>query len=348
MELSGSRMRAAIFDAETRRVSIETLPIPRPGPDELLVKVCRCGVCGSDVAKTSDGPYPFRTGRFGHEYAGEVLEVGRDVVGHKPGDRIAAFPVVACGTCGICREGGHPFLCEARKSASQGFGEYAVLPAKAAIPLPQSLSLADGALVEPMACGLHAMNVANVRSGARVLVLGAGSMALSAIYWAHQLGAGRVGVLSRSPHRAEMAMAMGADTVLGFDADERARVHDALGGPADIVCECVGKAGMIDLAVELVRPAGTVVSMGMCMQTEPLLPAKCAYKEARLVFPLGYTVDEFVQTARAMDAGSLQAEPMVSEVISLEDLPARLEAMRAGRGGGLKLHVDLSRSAADA
>ena len=332
-------MRAAVFDAETRRVAIETRPVPQPGPDDLMVRVCRCGICGSDISMTSDAPFNYGSGEFGHEYSGEVIEVGRNVTSHKVGDRIAAFPVTGCGACETCRRG-YPFFCAARRSNSFGFSEYAVVPPAGAVRLPKSLSFADGALVEPMACGLHALRLARLEAGARVLVLGAGSMALSAVYWARRLGAGRIVALSRSAHRREMLMAMGADAMAGFDPEERGRIVEALGGPPDIVCECVGKAGMIGLAVELVRPCGTVVSMGMCMQPEPLLPAQCVFKEVRLLFPLGYTTEEFEQTARAFDAESLRPDSMVSDVITLEDLPARLEAMRAGGGGGLKVQVD--------
>ena len=335
-------MRAAIFDAEAREVRIEELPIPRPASDELLIKVCRCGLCGSDVSLTGDGPFAFATGRFGHEYAGEVIEAGRDAGSFRAGDRVAVLPVVPCNACDYCRWG-NPLLCRNPASATQGLGEYAVVPAKVAVHLPESLSFADGALIEPIACGLHAMRLAGVRAGKRVLVIGGGAIALSAIYWARRLGAGRVVALSRSAHRADMIMEMGGDTILGFDEDSQGRIADALGGAPDIVAECVGKPGMIDLALGHVRPRGTVLAMGMCVAPEPIVPARATFKEARLIFPLGYTMDEFVETARAFDADRLNPERMVGEVIALDQVPATLQAMRKG-GSGAKIHVDPSRS----
>ena len=331
-------MKTAIYDAQNHRVSIEVLPDPRPGPGDLLVKVCRCGICGSDVSMTMDSPFTFASGQFGHEYSGEVIEVGRDVASHKVGDRVAVVPTVPCGACENCRRG-RTMLCLDRGSASQGFGEYAVIPPKVAIHLPHGLSMADGALVEPMACGLHALNMAGFERGERVLVIGAGTMALSVVFWARRLGAGRVVVLSRSAHRAEQVMAMGADRVLGFDPDDRARVNEALGGPPHVVAECVGKAGMIGLAIDHAPAGATVLAMGMCMHTETILPALCTFKEVRLLFPFGYTIDEFAQTARAFDSETISPDAMVTEVIALDRLPARLDAMRAGQGGG-KVHVD--------
>ncbi|HKX77408.1 MAG TPA: alcohol dehydrogenase catalytic domain-containing protein [Novosphingobium sp.] len=336
-------MRAAVFDAEHKVISIADLSIPRPGPEELLVRVHRCGVCGSDVSMTGDVPYGFRSGRFGHEYAGEVIEIGRDITGFKVGDRIAAMPVEPCGVCEYC-EWENPLLCRAPRSVSQGFGEYAVVPSAVAVPLPESLSFADGALIEPMACGNHAMNIAGLERGSRVLVLGGGAIALSAIFWARRRGAGRVVALSRSSHRNDIIMATGADAVLGFHPEDQVRAAETLGGPPDIVAECVGKTGMINLAIDLIRPRGTVLSMGMCMNPEPVLPVRCTYKEARLLFPLGYTLGEFVETARAFEADRFDPEKMVSDVIALEDLAVRLSAMRAGESGNLKVHVDPHRS----
>ena len=335
-------MRAAIFDAEARKVRIEDRPIPAPGPDDLLVKVCRCGICGSDVSMTSDGPFAFGTGPFGHEYSGEVVETGSRVKAFKVGTQIAVLPVVPCEACDYCRWN-NPLLCKNRRSATQGFGEFAIVPAKVATTLPQSLSVADGALVEPIACGLHAMRLSGARQGKRILVLGGGAIALSAVYWARRLRAERVVALSRSEHRVDMLMSMGADAVLNF-GDDQERVVEALGGPPDIVAECVGKSGMVNLALDHIRPRGTIVSMGMCMQAEPILPVRANYKEARLLFPIGYTSEEFAETARAFDADRLQPERMVSDVISLEQLPARLDAIRAGQGGG-KIQVDPHRSA---
>ena len=333
-------MKAALFDAQVMRVSIQDIPMPQPGPDDLLIRVCRCGICASDVAMTSDVPFTMPSGQFGHEYSGEVAEVGRNITTHKPGDRIAAVPVAPCGVCRNCISGS-VFLCSSPRWANTGFSEYAVVPPRAAIRLPNTVSMAEAALIEPMATGLHAMVLAGVGSGARVLVIGAGSQALSAIYWARHLGAGHIAVLSRSARRSDLALAMGAHAVLGFQAEEQARISEVLGGMPDIVVECVGKPGFIGLAVEHVRPGGTVLAMGMCMQPETLLPALCTFKEVRMLFPLGYTLDEFIETARAFDAGNILADAMIGDAIRLEDLPCTMEAMRGGTGM-LKIQVDLT------
>jgi threonine dehydrogenase-like Zn-dependent dehydrogenase len=291
---------------------------------------------------TGDAPFTFPVGPIGHEFAGEIVEVGRNVASTMLGQNVACLLVTPCGKCEGCRTG-NPIFCHAPNRGpgnSGGFGEYAAVPADGAIALPGSLSLADGALVEPMACGLHALRMARMEGGERILVLGAGSMALSLIYWARRLGAGKIVVVSRSAHRSDLARLMGADDFFCTAEAEPALLNEALGGAADIVAECAGKTGMLGEALAHVRPQGTIISMGMCMHNEPLLAAACTFKEARLLFPLGYSYDEFVETARAFESDSIHAHRMVSDVIALEELPATLDQLRAGSGQRLKIQVD--------
>ena len=345
-------MRQAIFHGPGRPITIEPAEVTPPGPDDVLIKVARCGICGSDVSMTGNTVFTFLPGPIGHEYAGEIVEVGANVTGLKPGQRVACLPSSPCGACTGCRTG-NVVLCTARRQAAGGssgfggFGDYVTVPAIAARPLPASLSFADGALVEPMACGLHALRLAAMEPGARVLVLGAGTMALSVTYWARRLGAGRIVVASRSAHRREIAGRFGADAFHSFAEDDPAGLDDALGGPPDLVAECVGKEGMLGQAAGYVRPQGTVLSMGMCQCAEPVAPAAFNFRETKLVFPIAYTIDEFVETARAFDADDMPPEAMVSDVIALEALPGMIEQMRAGAWRGLKVQVDPTRGATE-
>lgn len=332
-------MRAAIYHGGERGIAIEQMADPRPQPGELLIEVGFCGVCGSDVAMTSGSAFDYPAGRcFGHEYSGTVVEIGAGVSGWRLGDRVACRPKTACGACDLCREG-HLLLCPGGAHLSKGFAQFVAVPVEAAVRLPQSLSLADGALVEPMACGLRAFRAAALRAGDRVLVLGAGSLALSSIWWARRLGAGRVVVAARSDHRRDICHDFGADAFVSLGDDDPDAITAALGGAPHMVVECVGKPGMIAKAVEQVRPGGTIVSLGMCMAPEPILPIGLTFKEARLVFPLGYSEAEFEETARAFDAANFKPEQMVSDVFALAavgDVIARLRAGAALR----KVHID--------
>jgi threonine dehydrogenase-like Zn-dependent dehydrogenase len=331
-------MRAAVFHG-ARRITIEQVPDPEPAADGLVVKVARCGICGGDVSMTSGSAFDYPLGQhIGHECAGEVVAVGREAGAFKVGDRVACMPASGCGRCDICREG-RPILCRAIRPHGGGFADYMAPTIHGVTRLPDSLSLADGAFVEPMACGLHALRQAGLRGGERVLVLGASAMAVSLVFWARRLGAGRIVVASRSAHRREAVLSLGADAVHSFDADDPQMLAQALGGPPDIVAECVGKPGMLSRAIEQARVGGTVISMGMCAHQEPVIPAGCTFKEVRLFFPLAYSLAEFEETARALDAGAVDLQQMVSEVIALEQLPATIESLRAGRRT-LKIQVD--------
>jgi (R,R)-butanediol dehydrogenase/meso-butanediol dehydrogenase/diacetyl reductase len=332
-------LRAALFHGPGLPITVETAPDPRPARDEVLIKVCRCGLCGSDLSMTAeDALVPYPKGPFGHEFAGEVVEVGRDVGDFEVGDRVASPPLAPCGDCDACRRG-VLFFCSSPRIMFGGFGEYLALPASATIRLPQTLSMADGALIEPMACGLHALNLAQIKGGERMLVLGAGAMAVSICYWGRRLGLGRIVVASRSAHRRDIALAMGADAVVALDGEDPDALAQALGGPPDIVAECVGKPGLLARALHEVRPTGTVLSLGMCSHGETILPAMCTFKEVRLLFPHGYSFAEYVQTAKAFEADDIRPDTMISDVIALESLPAVLEELRAGRKT-LKVQVD--------
>ena len=334
-------MRVAFFPGAGQPIAIKQVPEPRPGVGDVLIKIARCGICGSDISMTSGGPFDYPLGcTLGHEYAGEVVEIGAGVDRLRVGDRVACLPAVACGECPACHEG-RLFFCTRVRPLAAGFADFIAIPERSAIMLPRSLSLADGALVEPMACGRRALHLAGFTEGQRLLVLGAGAIALSMIFWARRMGAIEIRVASRSAHRREVVLAMGADSYHSSDIDGPEEWSRARASQPDVVAECVGKTAMLNEAIDLVRPSGTVISMGMCMLPEPLVAARCSFKEVRLVFPLAYSVNDFEMTARAFDADNVNPAFMVSETIALEALPDAFERLRAGTKS-LKIQVDPS------
>jgi (R,R)-butanediol dehydrogenase/meso-butanediol dehydrogenase/diacetyl reductase len=208
-----------------------------------------------------------------------------------------------------------------------GFGEYLRVPTASAITLPSTFSAADGALVEPFAVGLHGVRMAGMRPGDRVLVLGAGSVALTAIFWAKRLGAGHVVAASRSWRREAMVLEMGADAFVQTGPDDTARVVEALGGAApEIVLECIGAPGILSSAIQHAAMFGHVLSLGFCTSPETLIPAVAAWKGVRLSFPVGYSLRDFRYAADTMLAGRAEPRRLITSVISLNDLPAAFEA----------------------
>lgn len=330
-------MKAALYAGAGGAISIEDIAEPVPGPGEVVIKVHRCGICGTDLSMTRGETWDYGPGQFGHEYAGEIVAVGSGVERLKVGGRIAVLPSGSCGHCAGCA-GGNPVLCGEGGSVMAGFAEYALVPATSAVSLPDTLSMADGALVEPLAISLYGVRQSQMTAGDRVLVLGGGTVALYAIYWARRLGAGRIVAASRSARRRELCLAMGADAFVTFGHDEVSEVVEALGGAPDVVFECAGASGMLGKSVMHARKYGRVVSLGFCTQPDPMMPALAAYKCVTVQFLVGYTMKEFLFIADRFDAGHVDPKTIVTNAIALRDLPEMFTTLR-GPNHETKVHV---------
>ncbi len=332
-------MRAAVFNGAGSPLSIEDLPDPEPAPGEVVMKVARCGVCGSDLHMTSGHAMDYPAGTvLGHEFAGEVAAVGKGVSTLSVGDRITAMPATGCGACAACASG-YPLGCAGMRGMIGGFGQYMRAAEASAVKLPSSLTLEDGALVEPLCVGLHGVALSEMRAGARVLVIGAGAVGLAAIFWAQKLGAGRIAAASPSKRRAAMALDMGADVFETLRPEENERVRAALGESPDIVFECAGAVGVLQKCVDLVRPGGTIVSLGFCGAPDPISPAMATWKRATIKFSFGYSLSEFQHCVDVLDRGAVEPRMMVTETVGLDALPEVFESLRSG-SAQTKVHID--------
>src|SRR6218665_2953776 len=206
-------MRAAVFQGVGNPLEIKQLPDPTPGAGQVVVKVERCGICGTDLHMTGDHTLGVPAGFIpGHEVAGEVVAVGADVAHLKISHPLTTFPIMGCGKCVNCRAR-HPMWCTNPQGfASGGFADYMLAGAQESVRLPETISASDGALVEPLSVALHGVALAQLPPGAKVLVLGPGPIGLAVIYWARKFGAGKLVVTGSSRRREEFAMTMGAST----------------------------------------------------------------------------------------------------------------------------------------
>jgi len=329
-------MRACVFHEPGRPLTVEEIPDPTPGELEVVVKVGRCGICGTDLHLTQAdaGPYGAKAGAvLGHEFSGEVTALGRGVSSLKVGDTVAVMPFIGCGRCRACLSG-VPSECPKSRAngmggAPGGYAQYALAGERACVPLPAGVGLADGALVEPMAVSLHGVRRADLKPGDTALVIGAGPIGLAAAYWAKRAGA-KVAVTASSNRREGLAMAIGADAFVTPDPDKRLsrQVAEALGGPPNVVLECVGVPGMIERSLECVRRRGLVVVLGFCVTPDTFHPAAAVAKEARMEFAVLYDRREFEITVDAFEAGAPQVSEMITDVVSLDEAPAAFEALR--------------------
>jgi (R,R)-butanediol dehydrogenase/meso-butanediol dehydrogenase/diacetyl reductase len=333
-------MKAAVFHQAGKPLALERVDDPTPRPTDVIIRVHRCGICGTDLHLTSGGGWDFPAGSIpGHEFVGDIVDVGSEVEGWRKGDVITAVPTSGCGHCPGCFHGTWP-LCDAMEPIMGGFGEYMRIPTRAAIRLPSTYTPADGALVEPFAIGLFGVRSAAIGAGDRVLILGAGTVALTTAFWAKWLGAGRVAMVSRSERRAPMSLEFGADAFVQTGENEYQEVVEALGGAPDIVFECIGATGQLAKAVMHVRKFGKVVSMGYCTEPDPITPAMCANKACQFFFPVGYSPRDFEYVADNMLAGKIDPKAMVTSVVPFSDLPVVFDNLR-GPNTDTKVHVTL-------
>ncbi len=333
-------MKAAIYPGHGKPITIEDIPDPQPGANDVIIKVARCGICGTDTSFTRGAMFDFgENAQFGHEYAGEIVEVGKNVTDFRLGDRIAVLPSIACGECSSCRSHGNNVLClNSPGPGMVGFAEFARVPTNVATRLPSVLSMADGALIEPLAIGLYGVKMAQIQPGDSVLVLGGGSVGLYAIYWARRLGAGRIVAMSRSDRRKDLCLEMGADVFIAFGDNEVGEVIEALAGSPQVVIEGVGAEGMLSKAVMHVAQFGKIVSLGFCTSPDPLIPGMASYKCASIHFAVGYSMKEFHYIADQMDKGHCDPKAIISNDIPLADLPRMMDVLR-GSNNETKVHV---------
>ena len=203
---------------------------------------------------------------------------------------------------------------------------------------PPLLSLADGALIEPLAISLYGTKLARIEPGDRVLVLGGGTVALYAIYWARRLGAGRIVAMSRSARRKDLSLAMGADAFIPFGDNEVGEVIEALGGAPLHVLECVGAEGMLSKAVGHVAQFGKIMSLGFCTSPDPVIPGMASYKCATMQFAVGYSMKEFHYIADQMDKGHVDPKAIITNDIPLADISTMFDVLR-GPNEETKVHV---------
>jgi (R,R)-butanediol dehydrogenase/meso-butanediol dehydrogenase/diacetyl reductase len=327
-------MRAAVFREVGMPLSIETLPDPTPGEGEVVVKVARCGICGTDLHMTEGHGVQLPAGTvLGHEFSGEIVAVGKNVSTLKVGQNVAAMPIFGCRECEACKSG-RPALCSQMQFRFGGYAEYAVVNAVTAARLPNMVSLSDGALAEPLAVGLHGVSAAQFSPGADVVVLGAGPIGLATLFWARRLGARRVYVIEKVPERRDIAYAMGAsevfEPIVPSSGDDFARFQVAVPVPelADVVFECVGRPGLLMQSTAYAKRGGKIVSLGYCFTEDPVVPAAVGMKELQLLFPQLYTSREFELGLDVLGSGAVEPRHMITDTVGFDRLPETFESLR--------------------
>ena len=331
-------MRAAYCTAP-HQIELRDVPPPTLAPDEILVRVHACGICGSDL-HYFNGAAPPPPVCLGHEIVGRVAS---DAGGFTAEEPVVIEPLLACWNCARCRAG-QPNLCANLRilgsMAPGGFAELVAVPLSTLYRLPVGLDLDSAMLAEPLAVGVHAAHVGEIALGDDVLVLGAGAIGLLAAFAAVRAGA-QVTVSAKHPHQAAAARTLGAARVI--DATPDGITSHSASAPPDIVVETVGgTAETLDLALRVVRPGGRIVALGKFTQPITLAPLRFLMKEVRLASSMTYCRQGLrpdFATALALLAEHPCLAALVTHTVALADV-ARGFALAADKASGaLKVAV---------
>jgi threonine dehydrogenase-like Zn-dependent dehydrogenase len=336
-------MRAAVM--RNKKLVVDDVPVPAPGPGEVLVKTLACGICGSDLhalkfaeklvegARRSGGAFVMDLNRdivMGHEFCAEIVDFGPGTQKKfKAGQRICAMPV-------LIRPTGVETVGYSNENPG-GYGELMRLTEGLLLEVPNGLSTERAALTEPMAVGYHAVEKARLQKDDAPLVIGCGPVGLSVISALKLKGQHPIVAADFSPRRRELAQKMGADVVVDpkekspFETWKQMAVYSDpskappmppwMPGPARrpaVIFECVGVPGVIDSIMSSAAPGARMVVVGVCMEKDSFEPMFGINKELNIQFVLGYSAAEFADTLRNLAEGTVNGDPLITGKVGVE------------------------------
>lgn len=342
-------MKAAVLHGK-EDIRIEEVKKPILGPNEVLVAPRAAGICGTDY-NIFTGHWKVKFPRImGHEFTGEVAEIGSEVVDFKHGDRVVIEPDITCGKCYYCTTLGiNNYLCEDHPSVGESvdgaFAEFVKVPEKTLYSLPNTIDFDTGALIEPLACAIHGSDQAEIQPGDNVIILGAGPMGLLLMMLALLRGAAKIGVIEPNKSRGEMAIQLGADFTLDSrDGDISKEVLKMFNGRgADVVIEAVGRKDATEQVFTLVRPGGRVCIVGVIPQGTPVTISDSFdiffLKELTIVGTFGSPRGDFERSIRLLSAGRIDVEPLITHRLGLEDIGKAFSILKEGKEPSMKILI---------
>jgi (R,R)-butanediol dehydrogenase/meso-butanediol dehydrogenase/diacetyl reductase len=338
-------MRAAYYEGNEKIRIGDCAPVP-PGPGQVQLRVSHCGLCGTDL-HVFHGKMDFRV-KFpqvmGHEMSGTVAAMGEGVTGFAPGDPVTVRPLDYCGSCPACLAG-HSHICQKLKfigidapGALQGLW---TVPAHTLHRLPASLSLEQGAMVEPLAVACHDVRLGEVKAGEYVVVQGGGPIGVLIALVAKSKGA-RVVISEVNPYRLKLAAELGLDTVNARETDMVEFVTQQTGGAgADVVFEVSGSAAGVELMTKLPRTRGRIVVVAIFSEPPKIDLFRFFWRELRLCGARVYEAQDFEEAIALAASGKLPFARLITKVLPLEGLESGFREMESG-GEVMKVLVKCS------
>lgn len=331
---------------DVKKFEIKEISEPVADGNKVLLNVTKSGICGSDIHYWDNGEPEGLV--MGHEFCGIVYDTGaREDL--KIGDRVTALPITPCGVCSACVTG-NPQYC--RQTWSQAVGlsvdnpggltsKIAVRP-DMVMKVPDSVSDEEVAMVEPTAVALHAVHLADIKVGDKVLVIGGGIIGLLSAMFARMEGASYVALTETNPARGNKAVELGvADS--WHDARDTKTVANLVSmseGGFDVVLECCGNSPAVSTALSTVKPGGLVTLVGVSLGTVTIPSIIAVMSELTIKGAIGYTKEEFKTCIDLMDNKKIDVMKFVDDVVGLNDVQKAYERLTSGKDSAIKILVD--------
>jgi L-iditol 2-dehydrogenase len=339
-------MKQAVMTAPGQ-IEFRDVAQPMPGDNEVLMQTKRIGVCGSDI-HVWHGLHPYTPFPVvqGHEVGGVVAAVGKNITKVKPGDKITFMPQVTCGKCYPCRHGMY-HICEQLKVMGFQTGgaaqEYFLLPEWNALKLPDSMSLDQAAMIEPIAVTVHALRRGGGAEGKNVIVLGAGPIGNLTAQVAKASGAKAVMITDISPYKLDKAREVGIDTTVNTGTESLSDAIARAFGPekADLMLECVGIERTMTDAINNARKGSTIVVVGVFGRKPQVDLGLVQDRELSLVGTLMYQQQDYERAIALAAGGKLKLDEMITHRFAFDDYLAAYHAIEASGGNYLKVMIQL-------
>ncbi len=339
-------MRQAVM-VEPGRIEFRDVPKPQPGPGEILLRIKQIGVCGSDV-HVNHGKHPFTSYPVvqGHEFSGQVEAVGEGVSGIEIGSKATARPQIVCGECKPCRRGDYN-ICDVLKV--QGFQapgcaqDFFITTQERIVPLPESLTFEQGALVEPTAVAVHSTGRSGDLAGRNVVVLGAGPIGNLVAQLARCRGAKKILITDLSDFRLGIARKCGIENTTNAATEPLSEAARRVFGDEgfDVAFEAVGAEATMDAAIQNIEKGGTIVVLGVFEERPRIDMSVVGDREQRIIGTLMYKHEDYLKAVELIAAGDVVTEPLVTKHFDFEQYPQAYEFIDAQGDKSLKVMIDL-------
>lgn len=337
-------MKGVFFESKENLIIREDLEKPSISPEEVLVKVEYCGICGSDIESYKTGTLEKPGIIIGHEFSGEIIEIGKEVKGWSEGDRVAVNPSLPCNSCYWCNHS-QENLCKWSSALGTTFNgamaEYVKANADRLIKLPEEVSFEEGALLEPLAVALYAVQESNFNVGENATVIGAGSIGLSTIQVLNAAGATDIFVLEPVESKQSLAMDLGATEV--FDPDKWGKINRRTSriGP-EYVFDCVGIPDTLMTSLQLVKRGGHIIVIGL--YTEPFEIKgfmSLMLKNITMRGVYGYIQDTFLTALNLVKNNQVNVTPLISQKVKIDTVPELFKDLAERKHEDIKVLVEI-------